>query len=113
MVDASVFDVSSQKLLFRAAGSDRIQGRGTAISVNADTRTAQINSYDKAVADLIPHLQSEMGAFKSRAREDANVRIENRAGYSGQGGAVDWWSLLLLGSAGVLLMRATRRGTGL
>lgn len=93
LVDASVFDVASRKLLFRAPGSSRVKGSGTLASFSERARHAQDESYTKAVEDLIPQLKTAMDDFRERSKHDAQVKIENRAGYSG-GGDAGWIGLL-------------------
>ena len=94
MVDASVFDVSSRKLLFRAPGTSQVKGSASLAGFSERSRTARIDGYNKAVEELIPQLQSELQSFKERIKSDSSYRIENKPGYSG-GGDFGWLSLLI------------------
>lgn len=107
LIDASVFDVASRKLLFRAPGSSRVKGSGTLASFSERARHAQDESYTKAVDDLIPQLKTAMDDFRERSRHDAQVKVENKAGYSG-GGDIGWFGLLIAGAL-IVLVHAQRK----
>lgn len=107
MIDASVFDVASRKLLFRAPGTSRVKGSATANGFSEEARAGRLDGYNKAIDALIPQLQAELGRFKERIKADAGYRVENRPGYSG-GGDFGWLGLpLALALAGAAY--ATRR----
>jgi rhombotail lipoprotein len=107
LVDASVFDVASRKLLFRAPGSSQVKGSGTLASFSERARHAQDAGYVKAVDDLIPQLKTAMDDFRERSRHDAQVKVENKAGYSG-GGDVGGFGLLIAGAL-LVLFHAQRK----
>jgi len=94
MVDASVFDVNSRKLLFRAPGTSQVRGNATMAGFSERARVAQLDGYSQAVDQLIPRLQMELDAFRARVKSDANFKVENKPGYSG-GGSLGWWSLMM------------------
>lgn len=94
MLDASVFDVNSQKLLFRAPGSSQVKGSASMSGFSEVARAGRLDGFNKAVDDLIPNLQTSLADFKERIKKDATVRVENKAGYSG-GGDVGWIGALL------------------
>jgi len=94
MVDTSVFDIRSRKLLFRAPGTSSIKGSATAVSYRKQARRAGVKGYQDAVAAMIPNLESELAAFKERIKHDASVQVHHAPGYRGGGafsvaGAVD------------------------
>jgi rhombotail lipoprotein len=102
MLDVSVFDVASQKLLLRAPGVSQIAGSAPAAGFTERARNARIDGYNKAADTLIPQLQTELDKFRERIKTDATVRVAAKQGYKG-GGSVDAWLLgavvLLLGVA--------------
>lgn len=98
MLDASVFDVKSRKLLFRAPGTSRVSGSATMAGFSEKSRTAQTDGYNKAVDQLIPNLQTELDSFRERLKTDNSIQVTNKEGYHG-GGAADW---SLLGLAAIL-----------
>lgn len=94
MVDASVFDVASRTMLFRAPGTSQVKGNATMAGFSEQSRAAQIDGYNQAVDQLIPQLQSELDQFRERIKTDANFKVENKDGYRG-GGSLDWLSLAM------------------
>ena len=107
MLDASVFDVKSRKLLFRAPGTSRVSGSATMAGFSEKSRTAQTDGYNKAVDQLIPNLQTELDSFRERLKNDHSIQVTNKEGYHG-GGAADW-SLLGLAAILATLFYARRR----
>jgi rhombotail lipoprotein len=81
MLDISVFDVASRKLLFRAPGVSQINGGASWASYSERARSAQIEGYQKAVEQLIPQLQTEMDAFRERLKTATDIRMEPQQGY--------------------------------
>ncbi len=108
MLDASVFDVKSRKLLFRAPGTSRVAGNATMAGLSAKSRAAQSDGYNQAVDQLIPHLQTELDNFRERLKGDSSIQIRNKEGYQG-GGAADWGLLALAGLLAALVVGKRRR----
>jgi rhombotail lipoprotein len=105
MVDASVFDVRSQKLLFRAPGTSQVKGDASMASFVERSRAARDVGYQKAVDQLIPQLHTELDNFKERIKSDSAFKVENKAGYSGAGD-FGWLGLVIaLGLCGVACAR--------
>lgn len=94
MLDASVFDVQSHKLLFRAPGTSQVKGSASWANFSEQSRAAQIQGYNNAVDQLIPQLQAELDGFRERIKSDAAYKVENKEGYKG-GGSMGWFSLAL------------------
>jgi rhombotail lipoprotein len=95
LIDATVFDVASRKMLFRAPGSSRVKGSASMASFTERSRRAQSNGYSAAVDELIPQLQHALDDFRERMKHDVSVRVENKALYKG-GGDLGWLGLLLM-----------------
>ncbi len=108
MVDASVFDVRTRKLLFRAPGASQIKGGASLAGFSERSRSARVEGYNKAVEDLLPRLQSALETFKERIKSDAGYRIENKPGYSG-GGDFGWLSILVALALTAVACAARRR----
>lgn len=108
MVDASVFDVKSRKLLFRAPGTSQVKGNATMAGFNETSRAAQTDGYNQAVDQLIPQLQTELDGFRERLKSDQSIQVANKAGYKG-GGAADGWWLALAGLLAALVYGKRRR----
>lgn len=108
LLDASVFDVKSRKLLMRAPGTSQVKGSAAVVTYSEKAREARRQGYSLAIDDLIPHLRDELGKFRERIKTDSSVRVTHAAGYSGGGDFGPWGTLLLLGAAGLLAWRRGR-----
>jgi rhombotail lipoprotein len=87
MVDASVFDVRSKTLLFRAPGTSQTKGSASMSGFGEAARTARADGFTRAIDDMVPKLQTELDGFRQRIKTDAAFKVENKPGY--QGGALD------------------------
>lgn len=85
MLDISVFDVASRKLLMRAPGTSQIKGGANLANFSERSRTARTEGYNKAADQLIPALQTEIQTFRERLKTSDKIRVEPRAGYQGGG----------------------------
>jgi len=94
-VDTAVFDIKSQKMLFRAPGISKLEQRSTAVGVAQTLSEKSIEGFSLAVDDMTTNLEIELGQFKTRVKEKNIATIEHRQGYSG-GGAISWPALLLM-----------------
>lgn len=104
MLEATVFDVASRKLLFRAPGTSNVKGGAALATFSERARAARLEGFNRALDELIPNLQKELDGFRQRVKTDATVRVEHRAGYSG-GGALGWLEVAL-----ALLLAGAWRG---
>jgi rhombotail lipoprotein len=85
-VDTAVFDVASNKLLFRAPGVSDITSSTTYVEMDADRRATQQKGFEQAMADMTVNLDKELDVFKERIREDQSVRISYTPNYRSSGG---------------------------
>lgn len=83
MLDISVFDVASRKLLMRAPGTSQVKGGANLSNFSERSRAARTEGYNKAADQLIPALQAEIESFRERLKTNSNMRVEPRPGYSG------------------------------
>jgi rhombotail lipoprotein len=81
MLDISVFDVASRKLLMRASGTSQVKGAANLSNYSERSRAARIEGYNKAAEQLIPALQTEIEAFRQSVKTNKNMRLEPRPGY--------------------------------
>ncbi|HXH73062.1 MAG TPA: rhombotarget lipoprotein [Mariprofundaceae bacterium] len=107
MVDASVFDIASRKMLFRAPGVSTIKGSTTMVNYQEEARMARQKGYEDAVAKMLPNLEQELLAFKERIKQNRSVQIEHKPGYKG-GGSLGWFGLLMAGMIAFSLRGARR-----
>ncbi|MBR9910718.1 MAG: rhombotarget lipoprotein [Gammaproteobacteria bacterium] len=94
-VDTAIFDVKTNKLLFRAPGVNKITATSTLVGSPEAMRDARSNSFSLAMADMTRNLNDELERFRERIKQDASVTVSHRQGYGG-GGAVGIYSLLAL-----------------
>jgi rhombotail lipoprotein len=109
LMDLAVVDPTSKSILLRAGGTDARHGTTTLIDEGRESRQSRAESFGKATDTLIENFDAALVRFESDVREGkADVRVTNRNGYSGGGGALDtaWIALL----AGVLLARRAIAG---
>lgn len=86
MMEAAVYDIASQHLLFRAPGTSQIQASSAAKYVADNLRTDSTKSFDAATSDLIANLKVQLEEFRDRMkRSPGEVQIEHKAGYTGSG----------------------------
>lgn len=96
MLDVAIFDIKSQKMLFRAPGLSHINGRSTPINVSEELREDSITGFKEASKQLIVNLDQELKRFRERVKESpTEYTVNHRSGYTG-GGSVDIWLLLSL-----------------
>lgn len=108
LVDASVFDVNSRQLLFRAPGTSQIKGSSPLVKFGEASREARGEGYRQAIDALIPQLDAQLEAFKVRVKEEKVARIVEKPGYHG-GGDGGLAGLGLFGAAAALAIARVRR----
>lgn len=96
MVDATVYDISSRKMLFRAPGISNIKSNATLINLSEKLRNDSLESFKTASEDLIKNLDTQLQLFKEKVKEaPKDYQITHRSGYTG-GGSLDCSFLILL-----------------
>jgi rhombotail lipoprotein len=68
VMDAVVYDIHSQALLFRAAGESTVKGRSSPLNVDRKRRTYAAEGFDKAIDPLIANLDTSLARFEEQAR---------------------------------------------
>jgi rhombotail lipoprotein len=96
LMEATVYDIPSRTLLFHAPGVDLTRGNSSLVDLERELRANSAASLDRATAQLVKSLETELGTFQQSLKEGtAHVKVENRPGYSGAG-AVDAVSVCAL-----------------
>lgn len=108
LVDASVFDLKTRQLLFRAPGTSQIKGSSPLVKFGEASREARGEGYRQAIDTLIPQLDAQLESFKLRVKEEKVARVVSKPGYSG-GGAADLAGLGLFGALAALAAVRRRR----
>ena len=97
MVDASVYDIQSRKMLFRAPGINHIKGKATPINLSEQLRVDSIESFKAASKDLVTNLEIQLEMFKEKVKElPEEYQIVHKPGYTG-GGSLDGSVIVFFG----------------
>jgi len=68
VLDASVLDIRSRALLFRASGTSKVKRGSTAVDSSSEMRNASTEGFEVATKELIENLSSTLEAFREQAR---------------------------------------------
>jgi rhombotail lipoprotein len=68
VMDASIFDLKSRALLFRASGQSQVERSSTAIDVQRSLREASRQGFEQATTNLIADLEKALVAFREQAK---------------------------------------------
>ena len=101
MVDASVYDIQSRKMLFRAPGVSHIKSKATPINLSEQLRVDSMESFKEASADLVTNLELQLEMFRVKVKEAPDeYQIVHKPGYTG-GGSLDNIYIIILSMLGV------------
>ena len=97
LMDTVVYDIASQKMLFRAPGTSRVTGKSTLVNLSEELRTDSIEGFEIAAQDMVVNLKTQLSTFKQRIKDDpSQVEISHREGYKNGSGAIGGAGLALL-----------------
>ncbi len=99
LMDATVYDIQSRAMLFRAPGVSHIKGRSTPVNLSEQLRDDSLKGFEQASEQLVVNLDKELNAFRERLKDaPEKYEVVRRAGYTG-GGSVDtlFLAILMLG----------------
>ncbi|MBU0483750.1 MAG: rhombotarget lipoprotein [Proteobacteria bacterium] len=97
MLDAAVYDIQSQKMLFRAPGTSRIKNSATPVNLSEQKRLDSEEGFKQASKELVTNLVQQLEMFKEKLKEQPeNYKIEHGPGYTG-GGSLDASILIIMG----------------
>jgi hypothetical protein len=80
-LETTVFDVRTQKLLFRAPGTSTVKGSSTWVKFSESARDARAEGFDTALQQLIPNVDAALQAFRKQAHNDPAIKLSLPAGY--------------------------------
>lgn len=102
MLDAAVFDIKSQKLLFRAPGISHIKTSATPINLSEQLREDRSQGFKEASEDLAQSLETHLKLFQEKVKDNPDdYEIIQKPGYQPSpgrigGGAIDEGYLLVI-----------------
>ena len=86
MLDTTVFDIPSRRLLFRAPGTSKIKGLATYVGLDAQLNKDSVKGFTEAGAEMQKNLDTELDAFRERVKNaPETATIVRRPGYTGAG----------------------------
>ena len=86
MLDTTVFDIPSRRLLFRAPGTSKIKGLATFVGLDDQLSKDSLKGFTKAGVEMQKNLDIELDAFRERVKNaPETATIVNRPGYTGAG----------------------------
>lgn len=102
LMDATVYDIASRRLLFRAPGTSRVKAHAAPVGLEAALRKDREEGLRLATEDLTKNLEAELAVFRERIKErpEGGVRVTHRPGYSGAGAFEGAAALVLVGLLG-------------
>lgn len=110
MVDASVYDIKSRKMLFRAPGISHIKSKSTPVNLSEQIRIDSMEGFKQASQALVINLKEQLELFKERLKETPeDYKIIHKSGYIG-GGSLDLSVLILIMALGGFWLCAYRKG---
>ncbi|EDN66729.1 conserved hypothetical protein [Beggiatoa sp. PS] len=96
MVDATVYDIKSRKMLFRAPGTSHIKSRATPVNLSEQVRKDSLEGFKLASKELVVNLEQQLMLFKEKVKEaPQDYQIIHKPGYTG-GGSLDLLSLIFI-----------------
>ncbi len=85
LINTAVFDINSGKLLFHAAGKDRVRRQTSAFALAEKNTMISRHSIAKATGDMIGSLNTELSKFRTRIRRGSHeADIKYRRHYRGK-----------------------------
>ncbi|MCV6627676.1 MAG: rhombotarget lipoprotein [Cellvibrionaceae bacterium] len=109
MIDATIYDIASQKLLFRAPGISHIKSKATPVNLSEQLREDRHRGMFLAAEDLNTNLALQLEVFKDKVRsKPEQYKIKRSAGYIGGGNLGLLFSLLLALFGASTWLRARR-----
>jgi rhombotail lipoprotein len=96
MVDATVYDIKSRKMLFRAPGTSHIKSNATPVNLSEQVRKDSLEGFKLASRELVINLEEQLRRFKEKVKEaPQDYQIVHKPGYTG-GGSLDLSFLIFM-----------------
>jgi len=111
MVDATVYDIKSRKMLFRAPGTSQIKSRSTLVNLSEQIRKDSLEGFKLASQELVVNLKQQLELFKEKVKQaPQEYEIIHKPGYTG-GGSLDLYFLIIMVILGGFQLWTTHRKT--
>lgn len=80
-LEATVYDIRTRKLLFRAPGTSIVKGSSTMVNFSGRSRQARAEGFDSALKHLNQNVDIALQEFRKRAPDDPSIKLSLPAGY--------------------------------
>jgi rhombotail lipoprotein len=95
MLDTSVFDIKSRKMLFRAPGTSVIKGQSTPVNLTEELRADSAKGYQEAADDMVVNLGHQLTRFQQKVKDRPELaQVQYRPGYGG--GTFSYFEMVLV-----------------
>ncbi len=109
MIEATVYDVSSRRLLFRAPGISIIKNHSTGIGTDASLQKTSLVGFEQASGEMVKNLQQSLETFKSEVKNRQDIVVQRKdASGNWTGGAWDIGEFVLAALLGLVALAAKR-----
>lgn len=101
LMETVVFDIASQRLLFRAPGTSQVKATATPVNLSEALRKDSEQGFNVATVEMIANLKTELASFRERVKQAPDdIKIVHKPGYTGAGDFGAWSALVLVALAG-------------
>ena len=106
LMDTTVYDIDSRKMLFRAPGVSRVKGAATPVNLTEELRADAGQGLREATEDMIRNLDLQLERFREKVKEKPEAyEFVDSSGRSWSGGGAT-------GLLGLLLLAGLHSATG-
>jgi rhombotail lipoprotein len=84
MLDGTVYDIASHKLLFRAPGLSTVKGSATPVNQSEQLRRDSERGFTEAATNLVTGLKFQLDDFRQRVKNaPTEFKVVTKPGYTG------------------------------
>ena len=110
MMDATVYDIKSRSLLFRAPGVSQVKAHSTIVNLSEELRADCKTGFDRASEDLVKNLQVQLTEFRLKVKSMPQAyAVEHKPGYNASSSLNGWLTVLVVALGGLALWRTRKR----
>jgi rhombotail lipoprotein len=73
LLDTTIYDIDSKKMLFRAPGTSHVKGRSTPVNLSEELRADSITGYDLATENMIKNLEQQLNQFREKIKQNPDL----------------------------------------
>ena len=99
LMDTTVYDIDSRKMLFRAPGVSQVKGAATPVNLSEELRADATQGFREATNDMTRNLDLQLERFREKVKEqpeEYNFVDSSGRSWGGGGAAIGLLGMLLL-----------------